>query len=111
MTDTPKDPGRRKDLEAEVQLPPLSRSGGARLAGSAAKDVQAAIRDPVVGILVVAGFFDGISDNWVHACFLGAVAAALASEAARERRGLASSEPVTVFSKRESADPSRRMLL
>jgi hypothetical protein len=75
-------------------------------------DVRAALRDPVVNILLVAGFFDGISDNWIHAAVLWAVAAALAREAARGRRGLDSAIPMATLSERaRSADLGRRLLL
>lgn len=74
--------------------------------------MRAALRDPVVDILVLAGFFDGISDNWIHAAVLWAVAAALAREAAGGRRGLDSSITTTILPDRaRSADPGRRMLL
>jgi hypothetical protein len=39
---------------------------------------------------VLAGFFDGISDNWVHGLVLWAAAAVVGWEAGRERRGTAS---------------------
>lgn len=44
------------------------------------------LRDPVVVMLLVAAVFDGISDNWVHALFLGTVGMALAWDAHRRRR-------------------------
>jgi hypothetical protein len=74
--------------------------------------VGAALRDPVVDILFVAGFFDGISDNWIHAAVLWAVAAALAREAARGRRGLDSGPPTAILSERaRSVSLGRRILL
>jgi len=44
------------------------------------------LRDPVVFILLLAAVFDGISDNWVHALFLGSVGIALAGDVYRRRR-------------------------
>ena len=44
-----------------------------------------AIRDPVIGILFLAGLFDGISDNWVHAALLWFVAGLLGWEALHGR--------------------------
>ncbi len=44
------------------------------------------LRDPVVLILLLAAVFDGISDNWVHALFLGGVGIALAGDVYRRRR-------------------------
>jgi hypothetical protein len=46
---------------------------------------RAAVREPVVLILLLAGFFDGISGNPLHAMVLGAAAIALSADAARER--------------------------
>ena len=43
------------------------------------------LRDPVVLILLLAAVFDGISDNWVHALFLGGVGIALAGDVYRRR--------------------------
>lgn len=43
-------------------------------------------RDPVVFILLLAAFFDWISDNWVHALFLGSVGIVLAGDVYRRRR-------------------------
>jgi len=40
-----------------------------------------AIRDPVIAILLLAGLFDGISDNWIHAALLWFVAGLLGWEA------------------------------
>lgn len=48
-----------------------------------------ALTDPVVAILLLAAFFDGISDNWVHAALLTAVAVALGVDAVRRRWGVA----------------------
>ena len=42
----------------------------------------ARLRDPVVGILLLAGFFDGISGNPIHGIVLGAVGLALAWDVA-----------------------------
>ena len=47
--------------------------------------VWAGVREPVVVILLLAGFFDGISGNPVHALVLGAAAIALSADAARGR--------------------------
>lgn len=44
-----------------------------------------AIRDPVIPILFLAGLFDGISDNWVHAALLWFVAGLLGWEALHGR--------------------------
>ena len=44
-----------------------------------------AIRDPVTPILFLAGLFDGISDNWVHAALLWFVAGLLGWEALHGR--------------------------
>jgi hypothetical protein len=103
---------RYEDLETEAPLPQPRAGHGARWLASPARDVRSALRDPVVDILFVAGFFDGISDNWIHATMLWAVAAALAREAARRRRGLDSSIPTSILGGRaRGVDPARRMLL
>ena len=52
-------------------------------------DLRAGTRDPLVWILGLAAFFDGISDNWIHAVLLGSVAAAVGRDAARQSRGIA----------------------
>ncbi len=44
-----------------------------------------AVRDPVIPILFLAGLFDGISDNWVHAALLWFVAGLLGWEALHGR--------------------------
>lgn len=51
------------------------------------------VTDPVVAILLLAGFFDGISDNWIHATLLWAVAVALGVDAVRRRWGLGGAGP------------------
>ena len=46
--------------------------------GSPARtNVWSAVGDPVIAILFLAGLFDGISDNWVHAALLWFVAGLL----------------------------------
>ena len=99
-------------MGAEAPLPQPWAGHGARWLASGARDVRAALRDPVVDILLAAGFFDGISDNWIHGAMLWAVAAALAREAARGRRGLDSDIPTAILSEgATSADLGRRTLL
>lgn len=44
-----------------------------------------AIRDPVIGILFLAGLFDGIPDNWDHAALLWFVAGLLGWQALHGR--------------------------
>ena len=44
-----------------------------------------AVCDPVIAILFLAGLFDGISDNWIHAALLWLVAAVLSWEALNGR--------------------------
>ena len=51
-------------------------------------DLRAAGRDRLTWILGLAAFFDGISDNWIHAVLLGSVAAAVGRDAARQSRGI-----------------------
>jgi hypothetical protein len=46
---------------------------------------RVAVREPVVLILLLAGFFDGISGNPVHATVLATAAIALSVDAARDR--------------------------
>jgi hypothetical protein len=54
--------------------------------GSPARShVWSAVRDPVIPILFLAGLFDGISDNWVHAALLWFVAGLLGWEALHGR--------------------------
>jgi hypothetical protein len=48
------------------------------------------LRDPVVPILLVAAFFDGLADNSIHALFLGAVGVVLWWDAVRGSNGAAS---------------------
>src|SRR5947207_15565922 len=55
---------------------------GRRTRVPAAAIVRAGGRDPVVVILVLAGFFDAISGNPIHGLVLGAAAAALAFDEA-----------------------------
>jgi hypothetical protein len=77
------DSGSAKDRHA-----PPTISMPARLARSAGLDILAAVRDPVVFILFLAGLFDGISDNWVHAGVLWGVATLIGIDDARRRRGI-----------------------
>jgi hypothetical protein len=71
-----------------------NRSGGARAAHmSFTASLVSVARDPVVTILLLAGIFDGLSGNPVHAILLFAVAAALARDAIRSRRLEDAGEP------------------
>jgi hypothetical protein len=66
------------------------------------------VRDPVVTILLLAGIFDGLSGNPVHAILLFAVAAALGRDAIRSRRPApASAEPAASHALVERAAPPR----
>jgi hypothetical protein len=56
------------------------RERPAEAAASTATGLQI-VRDPVIAILLLAGLFDGISDNWIHAALLWLVAAVLSWEA------------------------------
>jgi hypothetical protein len=51
-------------------------------------DLRAGLLDRLVWILGLAAFFDGISDNWIHAVLLGSVAMAIGRDAARQARGI-----------------------
>ena len=44
-------------------------------------------RSPVVWVLLLAGLFDGLSDNWVHAALLWAAAVAVGWDLGREAQG------------------------
>jgi hypothetical protein len=68
-------------------------------------DLRAAARDRLVWILGLAAFFDGISDNWIHAVLLGSVAAAVGRDAARETRGFPAPDAVPLLGARSA--PSR----
>jgi hypothetical protein len=58
--------------------------------------------------LVLAGFFDGISDNWVHALVLWGAAYVVARDVARSARGIAPPTATAMFS---GTGPRRRSLL
>jgi hypothetical protein len=58
----------------------------------------AVLRSPVTWILFLAGFFDGISDNWVHALVLWAAAYVVARDVARRARGIAPPPATVMFS-------------
>ncbi|MEO6822734.1 MAG: hypothetical protein ABI468_09985 [Candidatus Nanopelagicales bacterium] len=53
---------------------------------------------PVTWILFLAGFFDGISDNWLHALVLWAAAYVVARDVARRARGVAPPPARVMFS-------------
>ena len=61
------------------------------------RHVAAITGDARVSVLLLAGFFDGISDNWVHGIVLWGAAAAVGTEANSERHaagGIVSTTPV-----------------
>jgi hypothetical protein len=60
-------------------------------------DLRAALTDRLVWILGLAAFFDGISDNWVHAVLLGSVAVAVGRDAGRQLRGIAPAAAVPLL--------------
>lgn len=68
-------------------------------------DLRAAARDRLMWILGLAAFFDGISDNWIHAVLLGSVAVAVGRDAARQARGIPSPAAVPLLGPRSA--PSR----
>jgi len=53
----------------------------------------AVVTSPLVWVLGLAAFFDGISDNWVHAALLSAVAVAVARDTMLTRKGVTIPEP------------------
>jgi len=78
------------EFDREPQSPRQARSVG--FGQTAGGDVRAALRDPIVVIIFLAGLFDGISDNWVHACFLWSIAGLIGVDDGRRRRGIAAPE-------------------
>ncbi len=85
-----------------------------------ARNVSIALRDPVVSILFVAAFFDGISGNPPHAIVLSAVAVALGRDAVARRRaggepagasGPAAAEQVARLGPEEDARAQARRLI
>jgi hypothetical protein len=57
--------------------------------------VLAAVRDPVVVFLLLAGFFDGLAGNAIHSILLFSTAIALGRDAALRRRGVRTRERAT----------------
>lgn len=57
---------------------------------------------PLVWVLSLAAFFDGISDNWVHAALLSAVAVAVARDTVLTNRGIELPESYALFGERPS---------
>lgn len=100
MPDALTNPG----FEREPQSPLQTRSVG--FVQTVGGDVRAALRDPVVVILFVAGLFDGLSDNWVHACFLWGITVLIGLDDGRRRRGIAASE-VPLLSGEGTGSPVR----
>ena len=92
------------EFDQEPQFPLQTRSIG--VVQTVGGDVWAALRDPVVVILLLAGLFDGISDNWVHACFLWGVAGLIGVDDGRRRRGIAAAE-VPLLSDEATSSPIR----
>jgi hypothetical protein len=92
------------EFDREPQFP--QQAGSVGFVQTVAGDLRAALRDPVVVILFVAGLFDGISDNWVHACFLWGVAGLIGLDDARRRRGIAAPE-VPLLSGEVTSSPIR----
>jgi hypothetical protein len=83
---------RRSEPPAERGAAEGARSGASLRIRSAVRDVGVALRDPVVSILILAAFFDGISGNPPHAIVLSAVAVALGREAVVRRRAAAGAD-------------------
>jgi len=83
--------GRLGAVNDPPQIPAGARSLGADESPSRLRVVTsglfAAIRDPVVAILLLAGLFDGLAGNLVHSILLFAVALALGRDAALRRDG------------------------
>jgi hypothetical protein len=72
--------------------------------------VRAVLRDPIVIILFLAGLFDGLSDNWVHACVLWGVVALIGVDDARRHRGVAAPEE-PLLGEESRGSPLRTVLI
>lgn len=66
---------------------------------------------PVAVVLWLAGFFDGISDNWVHAAVLWPAAAAVTRDAVRTARGEPAPTARALLRRPEPGRPARRRSL
>lgn len=70
--------------------------------------VRVVVRDRLVWVLGLAALFDGISDNWIHAALLGAVAVAVAADTVRLSRGAVPPASVALFSTDSFSTDSRQ---
>jgi hypothetical protein len=66
----------------------------------------AASLDPVAWVLLLAGVFDGLADNWVHAVVLIAAALAVWRDAWSGATGSSRRPPVPLLSGREWTGPT-----
>lgn len=78
---------------------------------SAVRGALVVLRSPVVWILFLAGLFDGISDNWVHAVVLWAAAILVGRDAERGARGIVLPPAIALFAARDTWPTGLRVLL
>lgn len=83
----PGSPGSRAPTNATV----------GRTSASTSSPARAVLFSPLTWILFLAGLFDGLSDNWVHALVLWAAAFVVARDKARRARALPDPSPTAMF--------------